>query len=111
MSRKKHRDVNETANDVKTNVEGEDKEMNEKDENKGFFYKVGEGLGKGVNTVVKVAKSKPAKMIAVLTVAAASAKAGYEYGKSKSSSCDEGFDGSGDSISEESGSAVTESEE
>lgn len=111
MSKKKHRDINETPNnDVSTNVKGDDKDMNEKDENKGFFYKVGEGIGKGVNGITTFAKSKGAKAVAVTLMVAGAAKAGYEYGKTKTGSCEDPDESAG-SISDESSPVEMQTEE
>ena len=67
MSRNKHKKevINETENQVTKTEEGEVKDMTEKEEKKNVFEKIGEGVGNAVNGVVKVAKSKPAKFLAV----------------------------------------------
>ena len=70
-------EVVDQATEVVTEVKDEIVE-----EKKGVCYKIGAAIGTAANGVKKAVTSKPGKMIITLTLMGASAKAGFEYGKS-----------------------------
>ena len=81
MSKRNKKNLNETVNtenEVIVDGEVEETEMKEK---KNVFTIIGEAAGKTVNTVGKVVKSKPAKVVGAIAGAGLLIAAGYKAGK------------------------------
>ena len=83
---KNETNVAEVIEEVKEEVTEVVNEEAKVEEKKGFFYGVGQFAGKVANGAAKVVKSKPAKVIAAIGIAAGAAKLGYEQGKKHSDS-------------------------